>query len=36
MYELGISTGVNKHNRAKVMPSIHFNDSAKTEKREIF
>ena len=35
MYELGISTGVNKHNRAKVMPSIHFNDSAKTEKREI-
>ena len=35
MYELGISTGVNKHNRAKVMPSIHFSDSAKTEKREI-
>ena len=35
MYELGVSTGVNKHNRAKAMPSMHFNESAKTEKREI-
>ena len=35
MYELGVSTGVNKHNRAKTMPSMHFNESAKTEKREI-
>ena len=35
MYELGVSTGVNKHNRAKTMPSMHFNKSAKTEKREI-
>ena len=35
MYELGVSTGVNKHNRAKTMPSMHFSESAKTEKREI-
>ena len=35
MYELGVSTGVNKHNRAKTMPSMNFNESAKTEKREI-
>ena len=35
MYELGVSTGVNKHNLAKTMPSMHFNESAKTEKREI-
>ena len=35
MYELGISTGVNKHNSAKTLPSMHFNESAKTEKREI-
>ena len=35
MYELGVSTGVKKHNRAKTMPSMHFNESAKTEKREI-
>jgi len=35
MYELGVSTGVNKHNRAKTIPSMQFENSAKKEMREI-
>ncbi|MDB4737960.1 selenide, water dikinase SelD [Verrucomicrobiales bacterium] len=35
MYEAGITTGVNKHNRKKTIPHIRFEDSAIESKREI-
>ena len=35
MYAKGVTTGVNKHNRAKVEPNLEFADSAADEKREI-
>ena len=35
MYEKGVTTGVNKHNRAQVATHLEFEDSAEDTKREI-
>ncbi|MEC9035590.1 MAG: selenide, water dikinase SelD [Verrucomicrobiota bacterium] len=35
MYEDGVTTGVNKHNRKKTIPHIRFENSAMESKREI-
>ena len=35
MYDAGISTGVNRHNREKTMPHLRLEDSAAVDKQEI-